>query len=361
MNLSCQRLTALLGLAALSVAAPTFASRWVEVGTSGVTTDKVMVDADSVTSIDQFKVVNVMRLYAAPRVNAHNITLDRHVQRTAFNCADRTFSGIRTVGFLGDKQVGSGPENSDWRTKMTAVGSDPLANRVLAIACAPSSAAGPPGGKPSGFSSGSGIVVDEAGDILTNNHVVDHCRSITVKTRDSRPLVARIVAADAKNDLALVKLAYDVPLGEPAQFRSQAQPARLGESVGVIGFPLTGMLSTEPKATFGQINSVAGMRDDSTLLQFSAPVQPGNSGGPVLDGEGEVIGVVVSQASLAVVAVAGNVPQNVNFAIRGEVAHIFLAARGIKAAVGHRQHPLSTEAIAAMGIKSTVLIQCALQ
>jgi S1-C subfamily serine protease len=359
-NLSCQRLTALLGLAALSIAAPTLASRWVEVGNSGVTTDKVMVDADSVTSIDQFRVVNVMRLYAAPRVNAHNITLDRHVQRTAFNCADRTF-GIRTLGFLGDKQVGSGPEISDWRTKMTAVGSDPLANRVLAIACATPNAGGPQGGKPSGSSSGSGIVVDDSGDILTNNHVVDHCRSITVKTSDSKPLVARIVGADAKNDLALVKLAYDAPLGEPAHFRSQAQPARLGESVAVIGFPLTGMLSTEPKVTFGQINSVAGARDDSTLLQISAPVQPGNSGGPVLDGEGEVIGVVVSQASLAVVAVAGNVPQNVNFAIRGEVAQIFLAARGIKAAIGHRQHPLSTEAIAAVGIKSTVLIQCDLQ
>lgn len=205
------------GAAALCVAASTFASRWVEVGNSGVTTDKVMVDADSVTSIDQFKVVNVMRLYAGPRVNSHNITLDRHVQRTALNCADRTFSGIRTLGFLGDKQVGSGPENSDWRTKMTAVGSDPLANRVLAIACATPSVGGPRAGKPSGLSSGSGIVVDDLGDILTNNHVVDHCRSITVKSSDSKPLVARIVGADAKNDLALVRLAYDVPLGEPAQ------------------------------------------------------------------------------------------------------------------------------------------------
>jgi serine protease Do len=87
-------------------------------------------------------------------------------------------------------------------------------------------------------------------------------------------------------------------------------------------------------------------------------VQPSNSGGPVLDESGQVIGVVVSQASLAVVAIAGNVPQNVNFAIRGEVAQIFLAVRGIRFSAGNRQHALSTQAMAAQGVKSTVFIQC---
>jgi S1-C subfamily serine protease len=350
---------ALLVLLALTcVSTPCLASRWVQVGNSGVTTDKVMVDADSVQKLEQFTVVDVMTLYSAPRVNAHNITLDRHVQRDAFDCAARTVVGIRTIGYLGDQQVGSGPETADWRIKMVPIGSNPLSNRVYAIACASGAGGTPQAGPKLRSSSASGIVVDEVGDILTNNHVVDHCKSLTVRTSNSKPFVATVAATDPKNDLAILKIAYDAPLGEPANFRSQSQPARLGEEVGVIGFPLTGILSVEPKATFGQVNSVAGINNDYTLLQISAPVQPGSSGGPVLDGSGQVVGVVVSQASLAVAAITGSIPQNVNFAIRGEVAQIFLAARGIKVTTGRHRPPLSTEEIAAVGLKSTVFVRC---
>jgi S1-C subfamily serine protease len=147
-------------------------------------------------------------------------------------------------------------------------------------------------------------------------------------------------------------------VGEPVHFRNQSQPSKLGESIGVIGYPLAGILSSEPKATFGQINSVAGINDDYTLLQISAPVQPGNSGGPVFDASGLVIGVVVSQASAAMAIVAGNVPQNVNFAVRGEVAQIFLAAHGVKFSTSRRWHTQPTDEIAATGQKSTVFVAC---
>lgn len=346
-------LVVLVAPALVCLASPCAASRWVEVGNAGVSTDKVMVDADSVQKLDEFTVVDVMTLYGAPRVNKHNITLDRHVQRTAFNCPARTVIGISTTGYLGDKQVGSSPETVDWRNKMVPLGSNPLSNRVYTIACASQAQVRPRSG------SASGIVVDDVGDVLTNNHVVDHCKSITVKTSNSKALVATLAGVDPKNDLAILKIAYGAALGEPAHFRSQSRPAQLGESIVVIGYPLTGILSSEPKATFGQVNSVAGYNNDYTLLQISAPIQPGNSGGPVLDESGQVIGVVVSQASLAVVAIAGNVPQNVNFAIRGEVAQIFLAARGIKIANRPRRQSLSTAALAAEGLKSTVLVQCA--
>jgi len=168
-------------------------------------------------------------------------------------------------------------------------------------------------------------------------------------------------AVDPKNDLALLKIDPSLAAGKPAVFRRQSRPAKLGESIGVIGYPLTGILSTEPKATFGQINSVAGTNNDYTLLQISAPVQPGNSGGPVLDGSGLVIGVVVSEASMALVAIIGTVPQNVNFAIRGEFAQIFLTAHGVKFDTSGSQRRLETDEIAAAGEKSTVFIMCALE
>jgi S1-C subfamily serine protease len=194
--------------------------------------------------------------------------------------------------------------------------------------------------------------------VLTNNHVVNHCKSIVVKAMGFPPGAAAVDATDPKNDLAVLRAVNAAALGEPVRFRIQSQPGKLGESIGVIGYPLAGILSSEPKATFGQINSVAGVNNDYTLLQISAPVQPGNSGGPVLDASGLVIGIVVSQASPVMAALAGNVPQNVNFAIRGEMAQIFLAAHGIKVSTGRRWHTRSTDEIAAAGQRSTVFVAC---
>ena len=351
-------------LALCAVSMPSLASRWVEVGNSGVTTDKVMVDTDSIRKVDDYRVVDIMTVYAAPRTNPNNITLDRHVQKTAIDCAARTFIGLITIGYVGEKRVGNSPETQDWRAKMKPLKGDGMTNRIYALVCnaalggAPGDGSKPPGPK---ARSGSGIVVNDSGVILTNNHVVDRCKSITVKTPDSKPIPANVDGVDAKNDLALLKTLYGTPVGEPARFRSQARPAKLGESVGVVGYPLTGFLSAEPKATFGQVNSVAGANNDYTLLQISAPIQPGNSGGPVLDGSGLVIGVVSSTASMAVAVMAGNVPQNVNFAIRGEVAQIFLQARGVKLLTGEQHHALPTEDVAATGEKSTVFILCSME
>ena len=327
------------------------ASRWVEVGTSGVTTDKVMVDADSIQNVDEFRVTSIMTLYAAPRTNSHNILLDRHVQKMAFNCADKTAVSIVTVGYLGDKKVGNGPETIDWRLKAKPLTPDPINARVLNLVCGGQAA--PAAAKPKG-TSGSGIVVDDSGAILTNSHVVKDCKLITVKAPDSRALEATLEGVDPKNDLAILRTLERAPIGEPAHFRSPTLPAKLGESIGVVGYPLTGFLSSEPKATFGQISSVAGVNNDYTVLQISAPVQPGSSGGPVVDSGGLVIGVVVAE----MIAANGAVPQNVNFAIRGEVAQVFLEARGIALATRPHHAALSTEAMAATAQKSTVAVQC---
>jgi S1-C subfamily serine protease len=324
-----------------------------------VPTDKVLVDTDSIQRTDDITTVDIATTYATPRTNSHNITMDRHVQRTAIKCADRSFIGIVTTGYLGDKRVGSGGETTDWKNKFIPLPDKPMNNRVFALVCGAASGAGAAATQPKPkFSSGSGFVVDGSGAVLTNAHVINHCKSIIVKATSSPPVAAMVDGVDPKNDLAILRASGASTLGVPVHFRIQSQPGTLGESIGVIGYPLAGILSSEPKATFGQINSVAGVNNDYTLLQISAPVQPGNSGGPVFDASGLVIGVVVSQASPIMAAVAGNVPQNVNFAIRGEIAQIFLAAHGIKVSTNRRWHTRPTEEIAAMGQKSTVLIAC---
>jgi S1-C subfamily serine protease len=266
------------------------------VGNGTVPTDKVFVDADSVQKSDGgITTADIATQYAQPRTNIHNITMDRHVQHTAFKCAERTFIGIQTTGYLGEKRIGTGSETIDWKSKFVPISKDPMAARIYALVCGSAGAGGgaattTPQPK---VSMGSGFVVDDSGDVLTNNHVVNHCKSIVVKVMGYLPRVASVEAIDPKNDLAVVRAAGETKLGEPVHFRNQSQPGKLGESIGVIGYPLAGILSSEPKATFGQINSVAGINNDYTLLQISAPVQPGNSGGPVLDASGLVIGVVV--------------------------------------------------------------------
>jgi hypothetical protein len=358
--------TALTILLMASLTRPCLAARWQALGNADNSLDKVYVDADSIEQMDGFRIVRIMTVYPAPRQNKNKITLDSHIQQDAFDCEKRMFYGIQTFGYLNGNQVGTGPASTDWKTKMIAVGNDSFSQRVLSTACSlpittgkkASIAAPPAQAQPQPkFSTGSGIIVNDEGYILTNAHVVKSCKSISVKPLNADALSAKLEAIDPKNDLALIKMTFGY--GQPVQFRPESKPAKLGETIGVVGYPLTGFLSAEPKATFGQINSVAGAGNDYTLLQISAPVQTGNSGSPVFDASGNVIAIVVSQAaSLAQLLKTGTVPQNVNFAIRGELAQIFMQAHGVRFKVGDHKKELRTDEIADAGQKSTVLLVC---
>jgi S1-C subfamily serine protease len=116
--------------------------------------------------------------------------------------------------------------------------------------------------------------------------------------------------------------------------------AALGEDVTVTGFPLAGLLSNDLIVTSGQVNSLAGLANDPTMLQISAPVQPGNSGGPLLDRSGAIVGVVVSKLNVERLAkLTGDMAQNVNFAIKPEVLRLFLDTNRVQyrsAAIGQR-------------------------
>lgn len=182
----------------LVLALPVQASRWVELGNAGVTTDKVMVDLDSVQKSDALRIASVMTLYAAPRENQNHVLLDRRVQKVAFDCAAHTFAGIRVFGFMGEKQVGSSPESTDWRNNMRPMGDNPLNKRAFDAVCGVPIAgdAGQPQKPKTTY--GSGIVVDGSGGILTANHVVKNCRSVQVKSSDSRALEATVAAVDPR-------------------------------------------------------------------------------------------------------------------------------------------------------------------
>jgi serine protease Do len=160
--------------------------------------------------------------------------------------------------------------------------------------------------------SGTGFFV--ASDlIVTNWHVVNGCRQgIYVRYPDQNAVGAGVVGQDSANDLALLR----ARMSGLAVVAFRLAP-RLGETVATYGFPYFGILSSSGNFTLGNITSMAGMGDDTRFLQMSTPIQPGNSGGPLLDMSGAVVGVVVSQLSATTMMKAGNsVPQNVNFAIQ---------------------------------------------
>lgn len=203
--------------------------------------------------------------------------------------------------------------------------------------------------------SGSGFLVGPGGKILTNNHVVDGCAQVTVRHSGERHC-ATVHASDATNDLAL--LAAPGLSGETAAFSESPQPA-LGETATVAGYPFGGLLASDLHVTGGNISALAGLGDDSTRLQITAPVQPGNSGGPLLDESGNVIGVVVSRLNAPGVARAtGSIPQNVNFAMKGAVARMFLEIHGVPYGRAGGDKKLSTQAVADLARGFTVAVEC---
>jgi S1-C subfamily serine protease len=205
--------------------------------------------------------------------------------------------------------------------------------------------------------SGSGFVVDP-GRLLTNAHVVRRCAAILARNADGRTAHAKLLATDEGRDLAILGVPKD--FGPALQFRDSPVVLR-GESVVTYGFPLTGLLSSGPTLTTGSISALSGLRDSGLDYTISAPVQPGNSGGPLLDAQGHVIGVVVAKLNAAAVArlTGGDIPQNVNFAIKGEAALAFLRDVGLRPPTAASLGPeLHASAIGEIANPATAFIQC---
>jgi len=202
----------------------------------------------------------------------------------------------------------------------------------------------------------SGFVVSSSGDILTAAHALSGCREVRAGSPGASPNAAHVVALDSSNDLGLVKL--KAAGSQAATFRD-GRGVRQGDSVVAFGFPLHTLLASGANLTTGTISSLAGPGRDSRYLQVTAPVQPGNSGGPLLDEHGNVVGVIVSKLdAIKVARVTGDIPQNVNFALNASVARSFLDAQGVAYATASSSKPLSPADIGERARAFTLLIEC---
>jgi TPR repeat protein len=162
-------------------------------------------------------------------------------------------------------------------------------------------------------SSGTGFIITTDGYIVTAGHVIQDAQTVTVVTKNEM-LPATIVVKSLSGDIALLKITGD---GYPAIPIKSSKDIQLGANVFTVGYPNVGIQGFEPKFTMGNISSLAGIQDNPLYFQVSIPVQPGNSGGPLVDEDGNIVGAIVAKLNdAAMLELTGSLPQNVNYALK---------------------------------------------
>src|SRR5579872_5817757 len=166
----------------------------------------------------------------------------------------------------------------------------------------------------------------------------------------------RVVSTDKNNDLALLQ-------GPAGSFKAMAsirdKPIRSGDSVVAIGYPYHGLLTSDFTVTTGIVSSLSGILNDTRFLQISAAVQPGNSGGPLLDSKGQVVGIVAATLNALKIAKAtGDIPENINFAIKTGALRDFLDNSVVPYQTSDSKNELKTPDIAKNARDFTLLISC---
>jgi len=227
--------------------------------------------------------------------------------------------------FDDDRFVESGIGKTTGWTIIESTGKVIYQERTVAIAAG--SSAGPrdgPDREESTARSGTAFVVADTGYLLTNAHVVTGCSKVELPAAKT---LADVVKTDSSNDLALLRT---TSLGNRFARIARPEDLKLGTEIIIFGFPLTGVVASTGNLTTGVVSGTTGLRDDSRFFQLTAPIQPGNSGGPVLNQYGEVLGIASATLDQRkAVAATGNLTQNVNFAIGPSMIRQFLSANGV--------------------------------
>lgn len=203
--------------------------------------------------------------------------------------------------------------------------------------------------------SGSGFYINRQGYALTNNHVISICKQ-TVVIIDGKETLFRVIATDKTNDIAVIKTDF-----RPSNFiKINPDGAKLGESVIAVGYPLAGRLSDSVKITKGIVSSLTGINNNIGQIQIDAALQPGNSGGPVLNEDATLVGMASAGLNKLLMAKeARYIPENVNFAVASPIIVNVLKNKKIKYSTPSIfGGSYTTTELAEMGNQSTVQLFC---
>jgi S1-C subfamily serine protease len=331
---------------------------------------QAMVDLDSVKKNQHGGIFTLRRAYFEAQTLHDGKEYHSTRQQYVINCDDGLAALGATAYYGADRKLVRADVRSKWKSELAVPEAESELANAMKLACerlanikdgdrntnksTPPSAGKKPASARS--SSGSGIVISRNGQILTNQHVVRQCDAYEIIDDRSRVLKGSLEAVDNAKDLALLTVRESFPSVVPV--RREAAP-RLGEAVTVVGYPLVGVLGTRPTVGFGHVSSTVGVRGNPAQMQISVPIQRGNSGGPVLDQAGNLIGVVVSKLdALKLAQRTGDLPQNVNFAIQGETVRTFLESNKVEFELTDHTAKLENTDIASRGAAVTVRVRC---
>ncbi|MDC0945048.1 serine protease [Candidatus Pelagibacter sp.] len=194
-------------------------------------------------------------------------------------------------------------------------------------------------------SSGTGFYVSNKGHIITNDHVIVGCRNVTI-TKDGKYVEVDVLAYDEKNDLAILKA--DI---KPKKFyRISKKDPQLMDDVVIAGFPLGTKISTGIKTTKGSVTSLSGVGNNFSEFQTDAALNKGNSGGPIIDKGGNVIGVAVAKIQQEGV-------EGFNFGIKSSIVKSFTNSNNLKLITASRSR-ISQAQLTNLVTEGTVYIDC---
>ena len=346
-----------LGLASLAL--PASAADWWWIGHAGQAPDRTTFYVDRETIVrgkgDRVEVWTLSFGEAVPPSGVQH-----RATHYLIRCRERTFSTLGMIGYDPEGKVV--PMMKAPPTPMAPVAAGSIGESIMNLACgrpsgievkvespgahasnylrarpAGSTAASPeeePGGQDEaeegGLSLGTGFFVGPNGHILTSHHVVDKARRVGCRTQGGRILEARVERISPANDLALLKVDY-----RPAQYLgfAPAGSLRAGDRVFTIGYGASNYLGIhEPRFTDGTVSALSGPGAENAWMQISVPVQPGNSGGPLLNESGQVVGIIAAQAAIdTFLEMEGTLPQNINWAVKSDYASPLLSPSAVPA------------------------------
>ena len=201
--------------------------------------------------------------------------------------------------------------------------------------------------------SGTGFFVSSEGHVVSNDHVVGICRSVAAKI-DGKIINFNVISTDTVNDLGLIKGDY-----KSKKFLSiKTDGAEFGEDIVAFGYPLSDDLSDSVKLTRGIVSSLSGPGNNYSEIQIDAAIQKGNSGGPVMNMDGQVVGVASSGLSkLYILEKNEFIPENINFAVAAPTLSNFLKANGVS--IRNTSMKISnTKELAKIGRPATLQLFC---
>jgi len=292
-------------------------------------------------ALEQLRKARVVAIVVKGQVTQLNLTSTSQLLPVIVNCMTKTrVSGVDAAGdfSIAAAKPAAPPTQASAASTGAAAPSAPAKSKKLVEV------------------SGTGFLINPSGYILTNNHVIADCvGDIHGNLTAENPMKLRVVSADETNDLALLQA--------PARFREAAfirgTAVHSGEPVVAIGYPFHGLLTSDFTVTNGIVSSLSGVLNDTRFLQISAPVHPGNSGGPLLDMSGNVVGIVAEGLNqLAFAKATGDIPENINFAIKTGAVRDFLDNSGVAYQTAEPGADLKAAQIASNARAFTMLVSC---